>query len=78
MVRNLWTLLSKESADFCGIQESLLSVDASSVVRMLWKHSDYGFFQVPAIGRSGGLLCMWRKEIFSADCAFASVGYFGV
>lgn len=45
--RNLRTLISKESVDFCGIQESLLLADASAVVRMVWKHSDYGFFQVP-------------------------------
>lgn len=31
-VRNLRTLLSKEVVDFCSIQESLLSNDATSVV----------------------------------------------
>lgn len=54
-VRNLRTLLCKESMDFCGIQESLLSADATSVIKMIWKHSDYGFCQVLAVGRSGGL-----------------------
>lgn len=77
-VRNLQTLLSKESVDFCGIQESLLAEDASNVVRMVWNHCDYGFCQVPAVGRSGGLLCIWRKEIFSAEYAFAGDGFLGV
>lgn len=77
-VQNLSNLSSKESVDCCVIQESLLPDDATNVVKMVWKHCDYGFFQMPSIGRSGGLLSMWRKDLFVADYAFAGTGYSGV
>lgn len=77
-MRNLQELLRKESIDFCSIQESLLSDDASKVISSFWVHSDFGFCQVSATGRSGGQLCTWKKDCFEASWSFAGNGYLGV
>lgn len=77
-VRLLRELIQKEEIDFLAIQESLVTGDASGLVKLLWNHPDYCFSFVPSVGKSGGLICMWRKEIFEATDSFAGAGYLAV
>lgn len=77
-IRFLREVIQKEEIGFVSIQESLITGDATAIVRMLWTHCDFGFSFVPSEGRSGGQICMWRKDIFEASALFAGRGYHGV
>lgn len=61
--------------DFLALQETLLGEDADSVVKQFWTHDTYAFCHLPAVGRSGGLLCVWRKSPFTATNAFAGSSF---
>lgn len=77
-IRSLRALLGRESVDFIAIRESSLVDNADSIVRSFWTHDEFGFYQSPAQGRSGGLLCIWKKSIFKAQNAFEGRGFLGV
>lgn len=49
--------------------------DAENVIKQFWTHDDNGFYQLPAVGRSGGLLCVWRRSSFNATNAFAGSSF---
>lgn len=71
-------MIQKEEIDFVAIQESLIAGDAIGMVKLLWNHCNYGFSFVPSVGRSSGLICMWRKEFFEATSSFTGADYLAV
>lgn len=75
-IRKLRDLLWKESVDFLTLQETILGGNADSVVKQFWTHGEYGFCQLPAVGRSGGLLCVWMRSSFNAISAFSGSTFF--
>lgn len=77
-IRLLRDLLSKESVDFLFVQETRLSEDVEGIVRLIWTHDEFGFCHSPAHGRSGGLLCIWKKSVLKPSSAFAGDGFLGV
>lgn len=77
-IRLLRDLLRNESVDLIAIQETGLVDDVDQIVRLIWQHSEFGFCQLPAQGRSGGLLSIWNKSSFVASYAFAGHGFLGV
>lgn len=77
-VKKLRDLLSKEAIEFLAIQETLIKGDASFVISLFWKHSQWSFCQLPSSGRSGGLLCVWNTSIFTAENIISGSGYLGV
>lgn len=74
-VRKLRELLQKEAVDFLALQETILVDDAESIARLFLTRSEFGMCQVPAKGRSGGLLCVWRQSAFKATNAFGRTGF---
>lgn len=77
-IRLLRDLLRKESVDFLSVQKTGLNVTAERIIRLFWTHDEFGFCELPAIGRSGGLLSIWRKYSFTASYAFTGNGFLGV
>lgn len=77
-VNNLRDLLRKENVEFLAIQESLISGDAGFIINLFWKHSNKDFCQIPSMGRSGGLICVWNSDIFSANFVTSGPGFLGV
>nr|GEU69380.1 RNA-directed DNA polymerase, eukaryota [Tanacetum cinerariifolium] len=61
-VRNLY---ATHNLNFLSIQETKQVKFSSITVRAFWGNSYFGFSMAPAIGRSGGILCIWDKGSFS-------------
>lgn len=74
-VRQLRDLIRVHSVEFVALQETLISGDAYTFVRTLWGQGDFGFCQITAEGRSGGILSIWKKDSFQAINAFAGRGF---
>lgn len=73
-LRLLREMIQKEEVGFVAIQGTLLKGEVSGILKLLWPSCDYGYCFVPSLGRSGGLLCMWRKDTFEASVSFAGSG----
>ncbi|KAL7248437.1 hypothetical protein ACSBR2_003212 [Camellia fascicularis] len=55
--------------DMVLLQETKKSAGDESVVRSLWPFDSMEFMVVDAEGSAGGLLCIWRPEVFALkDC----------
>lgn len=74
-IRLLQEMLGKLSVDFLSVQETGIVEDVERIVKLIWVHDEYRFCQVLAVGRSGGLLCIWRRSIFSASSALSGAGF---
>lgn len=74
-VRLLRDLIKKEAIEFVALQETLIAGDVSTIVNAFWNNGDYGFCQIDATGRSGGILSSWKKDSFKAVNAFAGTGF---
>lgn len=58
-----------------ALQETLITDEASGIVKALWSQGDYGFYQIAAEGWSSGILSTWKKEIFEILNAVTSKGF---
>ncbi|KAF1893942.1 hypothetical protein Lal_00043725 [Lupinus albus] len=61
VVRNM---VRKENLDFLCIQETKLEFIDYHLCSTLWDGSDFDWIFQPSIGRSGGLLCIWKTDKF--------------
>lgn len=57
-------LCRSEMPGFLGIQESKMGSKNMDFVEKFWHNSDFGFAQVEANGRSGGIISVWDKSVF--------------
>lgn len=77
-LRLLHELLLKENIDFISLQETLMPGDVSGIVKCLCTLRDFSFCSVPAMGRSGGQICIWKSDSFQATSSFSGNGLLGV
>ncbi|XP_028082515.1 uncharacterized protein LOC114283844 [Camellia sinensis] len=67
--RKLKELLRARKVDIVLIQETKKAEISESFVRSLWPGDQMEFMAVDAVGNAGGLLCIWKPEVFSlSDC----------
>lgn len=74
-IRLLRELIRKESVDFVALQETLISGEASGIVKAFWVQGEFGFCQVATEGRFSGLLSVSKKDSFQAINTFAGRGF---
>lgn len=58
-----------------GIQETKCSDLDESWARHFWGSENFGFAQVKAQGKSGGLATIWDPSVFSAKQTFGEEGF---
>ncbi|KAF1869216.1 hypothetical protein Lal_00048498 [Lupinus albus] len=68
----------KENLDFLCIQETKLEFIDYHLCSTLWYGSDFDWIFQPSIGRSGGLLCIWKTDKFQKSSFKSGKGYLGV
>ncbi|KAF1894437.1 hypothetical protein Lal_00043722 [Lupinus albus] len=57
-------MVRKENLDFLCIQETKLEFIDYHLCSTLWDGSDFDWIFQPSIGRSSGLLCIWKTDKF--------------
>ncbi|XP_058746989.1 uncharacterized protein LOC131619974 [Vicia villosa] len=60
------------------IQETKLEEIDSRLIGSLWQKDDIGWSYAGAVGSKGGLLTMWRADIFEEILSFKGDGYLGI
>ncbi|KAL7170659.1 hypothetical protein ACSBR2_035523 [Camellia fascicularis] len=62
-------LLKEKNVDMVWIQESYRSSISEGFVRSIWPNETLDYMVVDAKGSVGGLLCIWKLEVFTLiDC----------
>ncbi|XP_058757405.1 uncharacterized protein LOC131630662 [Vicia villosa] len=64
-------------ADVCFIQETKLSGINEGMVKEMWGEDRFEFSYLDAIGASGGIIRMWRKDFFKVLFSFRGEGFLG-
>ncbi|GMP50136.1 hypothetical protein CsSME_00043071 [Camellia sinensis var. sinensis] len=59
--------IADRKVDIILLQETKISVINSDLVKSLWPGDHMEFMAVDAVGRAGGLLCIWNPEVLSQN-----------
>ncbi|PNX99941.1 cysteine-rich receptor-like protein kinase, partial [Trifolium pratense] len=76
--RRLSSLLKKGAFDMCFLQETKKLSFNDAMIQSLWGHNEVNWLAKEASGLSGGLLCIWNKNLFSFVYSFTGDGFLGV
>src|SRR4051812_1247954 len=76
--RRISSIIAKGKADIFMIQESKLEVVDSKIVKSFWVKDKIGWSCANSVGSRGGLITMWKEEIFEEILSFKGEGFLGV
>ncbi|XP_058786229.1 uncharacterized protein LOC131660883 [Vicia villosa] len=76
--RRISSLVIKSKADIFFIQETKLTNMHDFVAKIFWNRKDIGFSYSNSLGRSGGLLTLWKEDMFDVLLSFKGEGFLGV
>lgn len=71
-------LVRSHRVDFLVVQETKMEVISESLCVSLWGYRDCDWVYLPSVGRSGGILSMWRKSEEKFIFSFIWEGFVGV
>lgn len=71
-------LVRSHRVDFLAVQETKMEVISESLCISLWGYQDCDWVYLPSVGRSGGILSMWRKSEEKFIFSFIWEGFVGV
>lgn len=76
--KKIRTLISHNKLQFVAIQETKLESLEDGLCESLWGGDSCEWVFNPSVGRSGGMLCIWNKEIFKMQLTFKGGSFCGV
>ncbi|XP_058767708.1 uncharacterized protein LOC131641427 [Vicia villosa] len=71
-------MIQKEGVDVCFIQESKLRMVEVGVVKEFWGNDSVEWYSMDVVGASGGMLILWRKDLFTPVFSFRGLGFIGL
>ncbi|XP_058741467.1 uncharacterized protein LOC131613848 [Vicia villosa] len=71
-------IIKSGNADIFLLQETKLEVIDSVIAGSLWQNENVGWSFSKSEGRSGGLVILWRENIFDLVFSFKGTGYIGI
>ncbi|XP_057426056.1 uncharacterized protein LOC130719419 [Lotus japonicus] len=71
-------LVTKEQVELVCIQETKLEVMDRGLCAQIWGDSDFSWLAQPAVNRAGGLLCIWKHDLFKVSASFSDNGFLGL
>lgn len=74
-IRNL---IQREKVDFACLQETKASMINDAVCQSLWGNEEVEWIHSPAVNHGGGVLCFWRKGIFSVITSTCNLRWIGI
>lgn len=77
-MRELRNFIAKEKLDILAPQETILEQEVDISVLNIWRHSEVDFVQQMSVGRSGGLLLLWNKDVWKTDHVISGDGFLGM
>ncbi|MCH98940.1 endonuclease/exonuclease/phosphatase family protein [Trifolium medium] len=76
--RRIRDMVRVQKIDFLALQETKLEIIPDSVCYKIWGSQDCEWVYLPSVGRSGGILSIWRKSNNSLIFSFKGEGFVGV
>src|SRR3954471_10572923 len=76
--KRISALISKCKADIFLIQETKLVNMHEWVAKSFWRGGDIGFSFSNSVGRSGGLLTLWKEDNMDVVASFKGEGFLGI
>ncbi|KAI5405621.1 hypothetical protein KIW84_052410 [Lathyrus oleraceus] len=77
-LRSLRKLICDSKADVCFIQETKIHAIDGISLDSFWNDSTAEWSSKWAVGRSGGILTVWKKNSFSLVASFVGEGFLGI
>lgn len=71
------SLIRCEEADFMAVQETKLDQVDRVLCESLWGDKNVNWAWVPSEGRSGGIISLWNRKIFTISYTFSGKRIFG-
>ncbi|KAF1881640.1 hypothetical protein Lal_00039857 [Lupinus albus] len=78
MKKAVRSLVRSEKIDFLYLQETKLESIDSPLCSKLWVDSEFDWDFLPSLGKSGGLLSIWRKDKFHKAYVKSGKGHIGI
>ncbi|XP_057452614.1 uncharacterized protein LOC130744447 [Lotus japonicus] len=76
--RGIRELVVAKKVEMILIQETKLQTVDALMCGLIWGDNDFEWKVVPAVNRAGGLLCVWRKDLFVLQNVMVGVGFMGL
>lgn len=76
--RELKNFVRRENLDMLCIQETKLETITREVCNSIWDDSNFRWNHIPSVGRSGGILCIWRNSSFNVHQVFVGNNFIGL
>ncbi|XP_058775761.1 uncharacterized protein LOC131650039 [Vicia villosa] len=76
--RRIKECLMKGKADLCFLQETKIKSISGKIVNSLWSDCGVEWSAHDSRGQSGGLLIMWKMDVFSPVFSFGGTGLIGI
>lgn len=76
--RRIAHIIRKHNPDVMFFQEAKVVRMVEDVVTGLWGSKDFDWSAKDVVGRSGGILIVWRKGAFLSDLSFSRKGFLGL
>lgn len=71
-------LVCQNHVEFLCLQETKIQNTDSRVCLQVWGDSDFEWKAIQAENRSGGILCVWKKNLFVLESSVEGPGYLGL
>src|SRR3954470_15631087 len=76
--RRVNSLINKGQADIFLLQETKISNMNEVWAKSFWSSSEVDFSFSNSMGRSGGFLTIWRKDVVEVLSSFKGEGFLGI
>ncbi|PNX66795.1 cytochrome p450, partial [Trifolium pratense] len=76
--RRLSSLIQSGAYELCFLQETKRCEFDDSMVNSLWGNSDVEWLAKASCGLSGGLLTVWKRDLFNFCFSFTGTGFLGL
>src|ERR1044072_5147662 len=71
-------MVIKEKVNMLLLQETKLGHIDNKLCTAIWSDSNFDWKMLPTVNRGGGLLCIWRSNIFTLEDNFEAAGFNGL
>ncbi|XP_058783264.1 uncharacterized protein LOC131657935 [Vicia villosa] len=76
--RRISSLIKKGNADIFLIQETKITSMDDEMAKSFWRDSEVGYSFSNSLGRSGGILTLWKKDVVDVENSFKGDDFVGI
>ncbi|XP_058741846.1 uncharacterized protein LOC131614250 [Vicia villosa] len=76
--RRINSIINKGKADIFVIQETKVMLMEESIAKSFWRKDNIGYSFSNSVGRSGGLITLWKEDAVNVLHSFSGDGFLGI